>query len=186
MTRAALAFVLCVTSSAMAGYGHGGGGHAMGGGHGPGPSGHGWHGHPGGGGGWHHHHHPGFVGTFIYDPWFWDPFFFPYAYPYYPAYVPPPDDEAPDEPAASSTEEDAGDPLEASYGLVQLRGVPEGASVELDGRYWLSAARLDERWLALPRGQHTITVRPDGGRVVERHVDVQPGTNAVVEFARGG
>jgi hypothetical protein len=181
MRRAALAFVLamlCATSPAFAGHGHGGGGHVGGW--------HGWGGRPGGGG-WHHDHGPGFGRRFLYDPWFWDPFFFPYVSPYYyyPPYVPPPDDEVPDARSDQPPAADAEDPLQASYGLVQLRGVPDGASIELDGWYWLRADRLAERWLALPRGGHTITMRPDGAAVVQRRVDIEPGTKAVVQFRSG-
>ena len=70
----------------------------------------------------------------------------------------------------------------ASYGLVQLQGVRDGASVDLDGRFWLTAAALDRRWLALPEGTHTIAVRARGAKPVERRVDVKPGTTRVVRF----
>lgn len=173
MKRAALLFaaLLLASGSAIAGGGHGGG-HGGGGSHG-----HGW------GGGWHHHHSD-FGATFFYGPWFWDPYFFPYAPAYYPGYVPPPDDTdaPPPESGGWSTEGDADDPLDASYGLVQLTGVPDGVTVELDGRHWMRAARLGERWLALPRGRHSITTRGADGKTQERRVDVEPGTKALVQF----
>jgi hypothetical protein len=171
-----LAAALLASGPAIAGGGHGGG-------HGGGGHGHG--GHHGWGGGWHHGFNSGFGATFVYGPWFWDPYFFPYAPAYYyPTYVPPPDDvDVPDAaPTGWSTEGDAENPLDASYGLIQLQGVPDGASVELDGRYWMGAARLGERWLALPRGRHTLTVRGTDGATQERLLDVAPGTTVVVQF----
>jgi len=77
----------------------------------------------------------------------------------------PPDDEEP-----------------ASYGLVQLRGVPDGAEVDLDGRLWLRAQGLAQRWVALPEGKHTLTVRATGVTPVERRVDVFPGKQQVIRF----
>jgi hypothetical protein len=181
MKRAALllAAVLLASGSAIAAGGHGGG-HGGGGGHGHGGGGHG-HGH-GWSGGWHHH--SDFGATFFYGPWFWDPYFFPYAPAYYPGDIPPPDDAdvPPPESGGWSTEGDADNPLDASYGLIRLAGVPDGATVELDGRYWMQAARLSERWLALPRGRHSITTRGPGGATQERRIDVEPGTTAVVQF----
>lgn len=208
-----LALVLfCATGQAFAaGHGGGGGGGhggmgggmggAMGGGHGWG--GHGWH------GGWHggHHHGGDFVFGFGFAPWYWDPFYFPYAYsypyPYYAGYgyppppedagpppdMPPPDQQQPDQQQqqdAWNGQQDNGDPMDASYGLVKLRGVPDGASVELDGRYWLTAARLSERWLALPRGRHTLTIRPQQGAASEHTVDIKPGVNVVIDFHMRG
>ena len=157
-------------------------------------------------GGFHHggsfHGHSGarvFVGGGI----FLDPFYpYPYAYPYpyywppypYPAYgyPPPPPSEDPgwstaqEEPAGEpgrAREADAGEERSASYGLVQLHGVRDGASVDLDGRFWLTAQALDGRWLALPEGTHTITVRVRGAKPIERRVDVRPGTTRVVRFS---
>jgi hypothetical protein len=146
-------------------------------------------------------HHPRsrfFIGGSV----FFDPFFFPYYYPYYvpypyPAYdyPPPPEDyewgAPPPEEAPGAEEErraEAAPPgneeetQRASYGLVQLRGIPDGASVDLDGRFWLTAQKLDERWLAMPRGEHTLAVRVRGFDPVERSVDVKPGKNQVVRF----
>jgi hypothetical protein len=68
------------------------------------------------------------------------------------------------------------------YGLVLLRHVSDGAAVALDGRFWLRAQSLDQRWLALPRGLHAITVRPPGGQPIARHVDVTPGKTLIVRF----
>ena len=135
-----------------------------------------------------------------------DPFFYyPYAYPYYAPYPgygyeypppPPPEEpgyeagqepqygaqsEAPPE-ESQPTPEDA---ERASYGLVQLRGVPDGASVDLDGRFWMKAERLENRWVALPRGPHTITVHVEGREPAEQQVDVEPGKTRVVRFTLG-
>ncbi len=185
MKRAALllALVLFASGAALAAGGHGGGGHGGGmGGGGHGHPGGGWHGH-GGWGDWHHH--SGFGATFVYSPWFWDPYFFPYAPAYYPAYAPPPDDadySPPPESGGWSTEAAADNPLDASYGLIRLEGVPDGTTIELDGRFWMQAARMSERWLALPRGRHSITTRGTDGASQERRVDIEPGTQVVVQF----
>src|SRR5436309_1325316 len=69
-----------------------------------------------------------------------------------------------------------------TYGLVQLRGVPDGASVDLDGRFWLTAEGLDARWLALPEGRRTVTVRNRNAAPLERTVDVMPGKTVTVQF----
>jgi hypothetical protein len=199
MKRSALLLALVLLGapgSALAAHGGGGGHGGFGGGHGWG--GGGWH-----GGGWHggHHHGNDFVFGFGFAPWYWDPFYFPYAYSYpyygYPpygyGYPPPPEDAGPppeaqapppdqQQDAWNNQQQDTGDPMDASYGLVKLRGVPDGASVELDGRYWLTAARLSERWLALPRGRHTLTIRPQQGAASEHTVDVKPGVNVVIDF----
>jgi hypothetical protein len=156
---------------------------------GRGPGGFGGHGgarhgfHPGFG---HHSHGHVFVGgSVFFDPFYYDPFFYPYYVPYpYPAYVyPPPPDYAwsapPEEGESPPPEEDAS---RATYGLLQLRGIPDGAAVDLDGRFWLTAQRLDDRWLAVPRGEHTVTVHVRGADVVERRVDVKEGKNHVVRF----
>ncbi|HJQ85362.1 MAG TPA: hypothetical protein VKA21_14850 [Candidatus Binatia bacterium] len=147
-------------------------------------------------GGWHGrgsfgHRHSSVVvhGAFFYDP-FWYPYWGPYAYTYpypyyaYPGYpAAPPDDDASqaddDQRRAEARPDDA---ARASYGLVRIEGVPDGASVDLDGRFWLTANDLDERWLALPEGEHTIAVRARGRDVVERRVDVTAGKAATVRF----
>jgi hypothetical protein len=184
----ALAIAPAAGTAAMHG-GGGFGGHAgpRGGGFGRGP-------------GFHHGFHGPrtrfFVGgSVFFDPFFYDPFYYPYYVPYpYPAYMyPPPADyawsapppgEAPGEEEQSQGGEssEAEDAARATYGLVQLRGVPDGASVDLDGRFWLTASGLDNRWLALPRGQHTVTVRVRGSRPVDRRIDVAEGRNHVVRF----
>jgi len=138
------------------------------------------------------HRHPGFFGhphSRFDGFFFFDPFFFPYYVPY-PAYgyPPPPEDWGEPPPEGEGTEAEASPPPEqqsadagsASYGLVQLRGVPDGAAVDLDGRFWLEAQQLDERWLALPHGSHTLTIRVEGQQPVERRVDVVEGKTLVV------
>jgi hypothetical protein len=132
---------------------------------------------------WHggHFHGPHvFIdgGFFFGPPYFYAPFFYDY-YPYPPYFPPPPPPPPP--PPDQEEQEDAPEPP-ASYGLVQLRGVPDGAAVDLDGRFWLTAARLDERWLGLPEGTHTITVRRAGRDTVSRQVDVSAGSTQVVDF----
>ena len=130
---------------------------------------------------------------FIDGGFFFDPFFFPYYYPYYAPYpVEPylPDDEGWSEPPPeggseprAESEPPAREEAErASYGLVQLRGVPDGAAVDLDGRFWLKADGLDQRWLAVPHGEHTLAVRVRGSQPVERRVEVKPGKTSVVRF----
>jgi len=143
-------------------------------------------------------HHPFFHShprsrVFIDGSFFFDPFFFPYYYPYYapyPVYPYPPDDEswsepppeAESEPRAESEPPSREQPERASYGLVQLRGVPDGAAVDLDGRFWLRAEGLDQRWLAVPYGEHALAVRAHGSAAVERRVEVKPGKTSVVRF----
>ena len=190
----ALATVLAFGGSADAargGGGHGGGfGGHPGGFHGPGGFHRGFH------GGFHGHGPRVFFGgSVFFDPFFYGPYYYPY-YPYYPypypgyVYPPPPDytwsapppeegegqAEAP--PPAESDEEAS----RATYGLIQLRGVPDGASVDLDGRFWLTAQHLDQRWLAVPRGEHTLTVRVRGSEPAERRIDVVEGKNQVIRF----
>jgi len=138
-----------------------------------------------------------------YAPYSGYPYSYPYAYPYpyYPYQYPyPPPDQpgwgAPPPEASDAGEPPAGEapgePAEAppaSYGLVQLRGVPDGATVDLDGRFWLTAADLGQRWVALPDGRHTIAVRVGKGAAVERRIDVSPGKTQVVRlgpFPRAG
>lgn len=138
------------------------------------------------------HSHVFFRGGFFFDPFFF-PYYYPYSYPYYAPYpppyaYPPPDDAGqppPEEegaPLAESTPPPPADSERASYGLVQLRGVPDGAAVDLDGRFWLTADGLDQRWLALPDGEHTVAVRVRGSAAVERRVEVKPGKTNVVRF----
>ena len=146
-----------------------------------------------------------FDGGFFFDPFF--PYYYsPYYYdPYYdapyPVYPPPdigaeggpppdvgaeggPPPEEEGEPRAEnappSSEETESE--RASYGLVQLQGVPDGAAVDLDGRFWLTAKGLDQRWLAMPDGEHTLAVRVRGSEPVERRVEVKPGKTSVVRF----
>jgi len=132
--------------------------------------------------------------VFIDGGFFFDPFF-PYYYPYpyyapYPYPYPPPDDEgwgepppeAESEPRAENTPPSREEAAPASYGLVQLRGVPDGAAVDLDGRFWLTAERLDQRWLAVPYGEHTLVVHARGSQPVEQRVEVKPGKTSVVHF----
>jgi len=166
----------------------------------------------GGGGGWHGPvGHPGsgfhrgpffhrpFFGTSVFIGGFWDPFFYPGFYPYvvpYPVYAYPggpagwgeaPTEEAPPpgegEEAEAETENAPSDESQrATYGLVQLRGVPDGASVDLNGRFWLSANDLDHRWLALPEGEHTLAIRVGRGEPVVRRIAVTPGKSQVLRF----
>ena len=173
---------------------HGGMAGGFSGHRGPAP---GWHGPWRGRGHGGSHVFFGFGFPFVVDPFFYDPY--PYYAPYPPAYAypPPPPPEEPGEeageaPGYGTPEAEASPPAEeqpspedaerASYGLVQLRGVPDGASVDLDGRFWMKAQGLASRWLALPRGPHTLTVRVEGREPAEQHVDVQPGKTQVVRF----
>jgi len=55
--------------------------------------------------------------------------------------------------------------------------------VDLDGRFWLRAEDLDQRWLALPHGAHTLVVRVEGAQPVERRIQVESGKTQVVRFA---
>jgi hypothetical protein len=117
------------------------------------------------------------------------PDLYPYPYPYPGAYLegapppdtgtqtPPPDAGSPPSDTAKAQGES---PDIYTYGLILLRGVPDGASVFFDGRFWLVANGLDGRWLALPEGRHTITVRMSGYREATTSVDVVPGSNRVV------
>jgi hypothetical protein len=185
--------------------GHGGGGHVGGMmGH-PGGGGGGWHstGHP-----IFFHTVPHvFIGGGFGLPFFWPPTYYgwgpasaypypypyPYGYPYpYPGTYPPdyppsdsggqsaPPDAGSPPPEGSGAQADSQDP--GTYGLIQLRGVPDGASVFLDGRFWLVAHGLDGRWLALPDGQHTITVRMTGYQEVTTSLEVVPGTSRVFQI----
>jgi hypothetical protein len=204
----ALALVALVVAPAAA-EAHGGrsGGGGRGGSYGSGGRGgyHRW----GGGGRYHYGGHKGgyyhrgyYHRPNVFVTGFWNPF--PYRYPYYryyapyplyyppyPVYYPPPDEsgwgappgEVPAEPDAEKTPPAASDEAaRASYGLVQLRGVPDGAAVELDGRFWLTATSLDERWLALPDGEHTLSVRVGDADPVVRRIEVRAGKTQVVRF----
>jgi len=205
MTRVflAVAIALLVALAAPAGAAHGGG-HGGGGMHG------GYHGrYHGYHGGYHHHGSHVFVGgSFFFDPfgYGYPYYYYPYGYPYgyypyapygYPDYPPPPDDEAsagqgqpygegqPEAEAPPDAEAEASPPPSArigTYGLVQLHGVPDGAAVDLDGRFWLTADGLDDRWLALPEGNHTVTVRVGNRTPLQRSFDVRPGASTVVRF----
>jgi len=138
-----------------------------------------------------HGPHVFFGGGVFFDPFYYGGYYYPYyGYPY-PGYVyPPPPDYTWSEPPPEEGEQQAEAPpaesdeeaSRATYGLVQLRGVPDGASVDLDGRFWLTARALDNRWLAMPRGEHTVTVRVRGGDSQDRRVDVKEGKNQVVRF----
>ena len=184
MMRACLALTLLTALAAPAG--------AARGGHGGGMHGGGFHGgHGGFHGGFHHRggSHVFVGGSVFFDPfWYGYPYYY-YPYPYYPYYpydypdYPPPDEEASaegEQPEAEAAPAPA--PRIATYGLVQLRGVPDGAAVDLDGRFWLTAGGLDDRWLALPEGSHTITVRVGKETPLQRTVDVKPGASTVVRF----
>jgi len=60
--------------------------------------------------------------------------------------------------------------------------VPDGASVELDGRFWLTANDLDERWLALPNGEHRIAVTVRDAQPIVRTIHIVPGKSHVLKF----
>jgi hypothetical protein len=175
------------TRAAMHG-GHGGGMHGgMHAGHAIGPRGGGWY------GGWHGRfgfyafplvYDPFYSPAYPYDPYYpYDP---TYAYPDYPSSESPPpqteEQQGTSEPGGEYAEAAPESPLDASYGLVQLRGVPDGTAVNLDGKFWLKAEDLGARWLALPRGTHTLTVRKSGATPAERQVTVEPGKTRVVQF----
>ena len=185
--------------------GHGGGGYGGGGYRGGGYRGHGGYGHYGHGGYGHYGPRVFVGGSFFVDPFFWPTY--PYYYAPYPSYgypvAPPPDDgdwagepptsddsdarddtdtrnaPPPDQRARQETPEEAD---RANYGLIQLRGVPDGAAIDLDGRFWLKAMNLEKRWLAVPHGEHRVTVYVANTEPVERRVDVSPGKNQVVKF----
>jgi sugar lactone lactonase YvrE len=69
-----------------------------------------------------------------------------------------------------------------SYGLVQLRGVPDGARIDLDGRPWLVAEGLEGRWLVVARGQHRLTIHLPDHEPREQRIDVVDGRAQVVRF----
>jgi hypothetical protein len=140
----------------------------------------------------HHHHHfrgprvflYGGFGPYWYPGWGYRPYFYPY-YPYYPAYpypypyagVPYPVEDEPDDEPPPPEDADT-----VSYGLIRLAGVPDGAEVELDGRFWLTAHDLDDRWLALPEGEHRLVVTREGRESIVRTVRIVPGRTHVLTF----
>lgn len=137
-----------------------------------------------------HRHGPSVFLGFGYYPYA-VPYYYPYPYVIYPPPSPPPPGGGwggppPEEqPPEGRPEEPSGDEERATYGLVQLHGVPDGADVDLDGRFWLRARDLDQRWLALPEGTHTLVVRVQEGAPLERRVDVAAGRMQVVRFDGG-
>lgn len=147
---------------------------------------------------WGHH---GWGGPHVFFGGVFAPYPYPYPYPYYapyPVYAYPPPPTAPppgdpgwgtpsQEPERAPGDAESSGPPDATYGLVQLRGIPDGASIDLDGRFWLRASDLDRRWLALPDGRHRITVHVGEARPVDRVLEVAPGKSQVVRlgpFAR--
>jgi hypothetical protein len=155
---------------------------------------------------------PGGPGVFFGGGWpyygYPYPYYYPYSYPYpyygYPTTYPPPasypggqyppdqqyppDSGAPPPPDAGAPpppdepEGSAPPPAGSSYGYVQLHSVPEDATVDLDGRFWVDARQLDERWLPVTPGAHTITVRPRDGSPLDRRVDVPAGASQVISL----
>lgn len=126
--------------------------------------------------------------------YFYDPYAYPYyAYGYPPSYAygwypPPPPDEGPAEAPPPPPGEAPVPPPDASgadtlnvpddagtYGLVRFLEVPDGATLSLDGRYWLEAHDLDGHWLPLPAGTLTIGIRASGYAPTELQVDVVAG-----------
>lgn len=71
---------------------------------------------------------------------------------------------------------------QGTYGLIQLQDVPNGVSIDLDGRFWLTANAIGSRWLALPNGTHTLTARVAVAKPMERQIEVKPGMTQVVRF----
>lgn len=189
----ALALLLAVATPVVARDARGGGrGGVSFRGHGGGRGGHG--GHHG-----HHGHHHGYgsrfsfygsYGPYWYPGWGWyRPYFYSYYpyYPYYPYYYPaytypPPWAREPDDEDTRSDLPPSDEMDRASYGLLRLDGVRDGAAVELDGRFWLTAQDLDDRWLALPQGEHRIAVRVGEGELMERTVRIVPGRTHVLKF----
>jgi len=170
-TLAAVVLALCWAGSAWArGFHHGGGFH------------HGFGGPRvfigGAFGGWPYPY------AYPYAPYpypYYAPYPYPYPYPY--SYPPPPPDDstwsAPPPAQEQGGEAESAAP-DATYGLVQLHGVPDGAQIDLDGRFWLTAGDLDHRWLALPQGRHELRIRVGDANPVERRIDVAPGKTQVV------
>ncbi len=97
-------------------------------------------------------------------------------------YAPPPEGEAPQDDTAPEAEAPPPDDYGSTYGLVQLREVPDGATVDLDQHPWVDGRGLDDRWLALPAGMHSITVRAAGYAPAERRLDVASGRPQVVHI----
>ena len=159
-----------------------------------------------GGGHGHHHGHGsdffffgGSFGPYWYPGWGWPyrPYYpyYSYYYPYwgYPySYYPPPDyppvpyrvedDDYRDVPEASARSAPPATEAPASYGLIRLDGVPDGAAVELDGRFWLTADDLDDRWMALPQGEHRIAVTVGDAEPLVRTIRIVPGRSHVLKF----
>jgi PEGA domain len=142
----------------------------------------------------------GYYPYYGYPPYWYPPY--DASVPSYPSYPPPATQGAPDQSAippgggmdqgygaapppdqgyVADSSVAAGDDY-SSYGLIQLRGVPDGASIDLDGRHWLDGRNLGDRWLALPAGAHTISVRAEGYETFERSIDVTAGRNQVVRI----
>jgi len=154
---------------------------------------------------------PFFFGSWGWPYYYGYPYYYPYPYPYpyygYPTTYPPPGSPTqqyppdqqyqqyqqyppdsgaappPDAGSAPPPDEGAAPPPSSSrYGYVQLRSVPEDATVDLDGRFWVDGRQLDERWLPLTPGLHTITVRLRDSEPVDRRVDVSAGASQVVSM----
>ena len=68
----------------------------------------------------------------------------------------------------------------SNYGFVQFRDVPNGAAVDLDRRPWVRSPGLENRWLAIPAGAHTITVRAAGYAPTDLRIDVTGGRQHIV------
>jgi hypothetical protein len=47
----------------------------------------------------------------------------------------------------------------------------------------LTADRLDQRWMALPEGTHTLTVRAADAAPQTKRIEVTPGGSQTVDFA---
>jgi hypothetical protein len=98
------------------------------------------------------------------------------------SYQQPPPDAGSYQPAEEAGSDVAPPPDTSSYGMVQLRSVPDGSAIDFDGRYWFDARQLDDRWLSVPPGLHTITVRQPDHAPVARRVDVSPGRSQVISL----
>lgn len=119
-------------------------------------------------------------GAYFYPPW--PPYpVYPYGYPYPPPpWEPgPPPERGPEPPDEELPDENA----RTSYGLVRIRGAPDGADIDLDGRFWLVANALGMRWLALPEGEHVIAVRAERRDPIERRVVITAGKTHIVHVA---
>ena len=68
----------------------------------------------------------------------------------------------------------------SNYGFVQFRDVPKGAAVDLDRRPWVTSPGLENRWLAIPVGAHTITVRAAGYAPTDRRIEVAGGRQQII------